>query len=196
MEDPGKSVEIEKHTDKPPIESEIETQTHTQKPPDTPNQANEEFETQINELRLQLEAKNNELQREVERRCNLEQRFTDAAKQSTDRIKELVEKSDQDDIRLSDLKKKFEMFTRETSSMIENFTTNREVLTSQLLELRQENDYLLGKFISRSRDMQSDVIDLPQTIEELQFLCLTLNEKLILVSSAKEQLEETLMQIK
>ena len=61
-------------------------------------------------------------------------------------------------------------------------------------ELRKENDYLLGKFIGKSRDLQSEAIDLPQTVDELQFHCLTLNEKLILATLAKEQLEEAMMQ--
>jgi len=145
-------------------------------------------------LEAKLEVVNNELEREVQRRCDLEQRFTEEAKRSTDQIEELIAKSDQDDAKLQELKKKFELYSHETSSMIENFTTNREVLTSQLLDLRQENDYLLGKYIGKSRDLQNGEIDLPQTVEELQFHCLTLNEKLILATLAKEQLEEALIQ--
>lgn len=152
-----------------------------------------ELEKQTSALKNRLATISNELEREVQRRCDLEQRFTEEAKRSTDQIEELIAKSDQDDAKLSELKKKFDLYSRETSSMIENFTTNREVLTSQLLDLRQENDYLLGKFIGKSRELQNEQINLPQTVEELQFHCLTLNEKLILATLAKEQLEETLM---
>lgn len=152
-----------------------------------------ELEKQVSALKTKCESINNELEREVERRRDLEQRFSEEAKRSSDQIAELIAKSNQDDIKLSELKNKFESYTRETSSMLENFTTNREVLTSQLLDLRQENDYLLGKFISRSRDLQNEEINLPQTVEDLQFHCLTLNEKYILATLAKEQLEETLM---
>lgn len=153
-----------------------------------------DLEKKLSDFKTRLETTNNELEREVQRRCDLEERFTEEAKRSTDQIGELIAKSDQDDVKISELKRKFELYSRETSSMIENFTTNREVLTSQLLDLRQENDYLLGKFIGKSRDLQNGEINLPQTVEELQFHCLTLNEKLILATLAKEQLEETLMQ--
>lgn len=153
-----------------------------------------DLEKQVDGLKSRLETTKNELEREVQRRCDLEERFTEEAKRSTDQIEELIAKSDQDDAKISELKKKFELYSRETSSMIESFTTNREMLTSQLLDLRQENDYLLGKFIGKSRDLQNGEINLPQTVEELQFHCLTLNEKLILATMAKEQLEETLMQ--
>lgn len=153
-----------------------------------------DLEKMLSDLKTRLETTNNELEREVQRRCDLEERFTEEAKRSTDQIEELIAKSDQDDVKIDELKKKFELYSHETSSMIENFTTNREVLTSQLLDLRQENNYLLGKFIGKSRDLQNGEINLPQTVEELQFHCLTLNEKLILATLAKEQLEETLMQ--
>lgn len=153
-----------------------------------------ELEKQLSALKVRIEIINSELEREVQRRCDLEQRFTEEAKRSTDQIEELIAKSDQDDVKLNEIKKKLDLYIHETSSMIESFTTNREVLTSQLLELRQENDYLLGKFIGKSRDLQNEEINLPQTVEELQFHCLTLNEKLILATLAKEQLEETLMQ--
>lgn len=156
--------------------------------------SNADLEKQISASKSRIDLISSELEREVQRRCELEQRFTEEAKRSTDQIEELIAKSDQDDAKLGELESRFELYTRETSSMIENFTTNREVLTSQLLDLRQENDYLLGKFIGKSRDLQNGEINLPQTVEDLQFHCLTLNEKLILATLAKEQLEETLMQ--
>lgn len=144
-------------------------------------------------LKTKLETNTNELEREVKRRVDLEQQFTEEAKRTTDQIEELIAKSDRDDAKLNELKKRFELYSRETSSMIESFTTNREILTSQLLELRKENDYLLGKYMGKARDLQSEEINLPQNVEELQFHCLTLNEKLILATLAKERLEETLI---
>lgn len=152
-----------------------------------------DMERELSALKTKLETNHNELEREVQRRVDLEQRFTEEAKRTTDQIEELIAKSDRDDAKLNELKKKFDLCSRETSSMIENFTTNREILTSQLLELKKENDYLLGKFIGKARDLQSEEINLPQSVEELQFHCLTLNEKLILATLAKERLEETLM---
>lgn len=148
----------------------------------------------LSALGAKLQLTKDELEREVQRRVDLEQRFTEEAKRTTDQIEELISKSESDDARLNELRKRFELYSRETSSMIENFTTSREVLASQLLELRQENDYLLGKYLTKSRDLQSADIDLPQNVEELQFHCLTLHEKLILSTMAKERLEETLMQ--
>lgn len=145
-------------------------------------------------LKAEIESSRIELEREVQKRVDLEQRFTEEAKRATDQIEELIANSDCDDAKLTELRRRFDLYTRETSTMIENFTTNRELLASQLTELRKENDYLLGKYLSKARDLQSAEIDLPQNVEELQFHCLTLNEKLILATMAKERLEETLVQ--
>lgn len=155
---------------------------------------NHKLKERIDTLETRLKNITNELEREVQRRCDLEQRFSEEAKRSTDQIDELVAKSRQDDAKLSELESKFESYVNETSSMIENFTTNREILTSQLLELRKENDHLLGRYIEKGREMQNNEINLPQTVEDLQFHCLMLNEKLLLATLAKEQLEETLIQ--
>lgn len=198
-----RSIERTETTTTTPPQSDEQTQFMSSCKSDDKHQVDTE-EAQKNEhksiqlelatLRTKLDSVNNELEREVQRRCDLEQRFSEEAKRSTDQIEELIAKSDQDDARIGELRKRFDLYSRETASMIESFTTNREILTSQLLELRQENDYLLGKYIGKSRDLQNSEINLPQTVEELQFHCLTLNEKLILATLAKEQLETTLMQ--
>lgn len=152
------------------------------------------LEEELNAFKTKFESVSNELEREVQRRCDLEQRFTEEAKRSTDQIEELIAKSDQDDSKLNELGKKLERYTSETASMINKFTINKGVLEHELSQLRKENDWLLAKYIEKSRDLQASEIDLPQTVEALQWHCLNLNEKLILATIAKEHLEETLIQ--
>lgn len=153
-----------------------------------------ELERQVESLTNKLGSSKAELEREIQRRVDLEQRYTEEAKRTSDQIEALIVKADQDDAKYNELKRKFDMYTRETSSMIENFITNRELLASQLIEMRRENDHLLGKYLSKANDLQNAEINLPQTVEELQFYCLTLNEKLILATLAKERLEEAMVQ--
>lgn len=167
-------------------------QTQTQIESQAEPQPQSEAQTDSVKLEEEIVALKNKITILSNEKCDLEQRLAEESKRCADQIEELIAKSNQDDQSLSELKRRFELYSRETSSMIENFTTNREVLTSQLMELRQENDYLLAKFVGKSRDLQNAEVDLPQTTEELQFLCLTLNEKLILATMAKEELEETL----
>lgn len=153
-----------------------------------------ELEENVKNLQMKLDNQRNELEREVQRRFEMEQRFTEDAKRSSDQIEELISKSNQDDAKIMEFHKRIEYYAEETSSMIESFTTNREVLSSQLQQLRYENDFLLGKFLAKSRDLQNEVIDLPQTVDELQFYCLRITEKLILATLARERLEESLVQ--
>ena len=108
-------------------------------------------------------------------------------------MQEFITKSTDVDAKCDELRKRVECYDRNSSTMSVNFTTNRELLTSQLLELKNQNDYLLGRYLSRAQELQNAEIDLPQSVEELQFHCLNLNEKLILVTMAKERLEEALV---
>lgn len=175
------------------IDSKASKQLHDEL--EKAKEENLELRKKIENLQIKLDNNRNELEREVQKRCEMEQGFTEDAKRSSDQIEELISKSNQDDNRISDFEKRIEFFAKETSSMIESFTTNREMLTSQLQELRYENDFLLGKFLAKNRELQNEVIDLPQTVDELQFHCLNLSERLILATLAKERLEETLTQL-
>lgn len=153
-----------------------------------------ELQKKVDALTNKLDINRNELEREVQKRCEMEQGFTEDAKRSSDQIEELIAKSNQDDAKISDFEKRIEYYAEETSSMIESFTTSRETLSSQMQHLRYENDLLLGKFLAKNRELQNEIINLPQTVEELQFYCLNLSERLILATLAKERLEETIMQ--
>lgn len=153
-----------------------------------------EVEHSKQEFKNRIKSLEDELEREVQKRCELEERFTEEARRSCDQIAELIAKSDQDDVRLNELKRKFDAFIRENTVILESHQKNREVFTKKIHELRRENDFLLGKFITQSQEIQDDEINLPQKVEDLQFHCLTLRENLILATMAKERLEQTLLQ--
>lgn len=58
--------------------------------------------------------------------------------------------------------------------------------------LKNENDALLGRNIPKSREMQSEIINLPQDLNEIHFYLLKLKEEFITTLVAKERNEETL----
>lgn len=84
----------------------------------------------------------------------------------------------------------FEELGRETSEQIAQFSSHKEDLCREVARLSRENDLLLGRNIAKSRQLLQQVIDLPQDLNELQFLILKLQEELITTSVAKERLEE------
>ncbi|CDW53278.1 FYVE zinc finger family protein [Trichuris trichiura] len=73
-----------------------------------------------------------------------------------------------------------------------------EVLSSRLKSeekfqsLSKKYDALLGRHRQRSQQLQAEVINLPQTVDELHILCLQLKEELLESRIAEEHLEESL----
>ncbi|KAL3222241.1 hypothetical protein MRX96_050046 [Rhipicephalus microplus] len=72
-------------------------------------------------------------------------------------------------------------------------------LHAQLVRLRdeaerlsRENQQLLGRYVAKARQLQDQPINLPDSLEELRFQCLQLQEDLIKVQLDKETLEENL----
>lgn len=85
----------------------------------------------------------------------------------------------------------FEELGRETSEQIARFSGHKEDLCREVARLSRENDNLLGRNIAKSRDMQSQIIDLPQDINEIHFFLLKMQEDFITTLVAKEKLEES-----
>lgn len=88
------------------------------------------------------------------------------------------------------LSEMFEQLSKESSDKISHLVSNKEDLCREVVRLSRENDALLGRNIAKSREMQSEIIDLPQDVNELQFRILKLQEELITTLVAKERNEE------
>ncbi|XP_077510898.1 rab GTPase-binding effector protein 1-like isoform X4 [Amblyomma americanum] len=65
-------------------------------------------------------------------------------------------------------------------------------LRDQAQRLEDENNQLLGRYVAKARQLQDEPINLPDSLEELRFQCLQLQEDLIKVQLDKETLEENL----
>ncbi|EEC10028.1 conserved hypothetical protein, partial [Ixodes scapularis] len=65
-------------------------------------------------------------------------------------------------------------------------------LKDKALRVEQDNHQLLGRYVVRARALQDQPINLPDSMEDLRFQYLQLQEDLIKVQLDKEKLEETL----
>merc|ERR1719402_241912 len=73
---------------------------------------------------------------------------------------------------------------------LRTLTTDREKIVRELRRLQDENDNLVGKHSALADAMASEVINLPDSQEEMQLLLLTYREDLIRAKIAKERAEE------
>ena len=158
-------------------------------------------EMQYNEVVMGLQLENNEktikqirdeLRKEQNFRSELEEKFNEDAKRTEKDIRDLCLRVDESQRNNDLLIKSHTELRKEANDIIANLMNQMEETNKELHRIQTDNNILLGKFIARSQVLQSEPIDLPQDIDEMQFYCLKLREELITTLVAKERNEETL----
>lgn len=86
----------------------------------------------------------------------------------------------------------FDNFECDVNLQLAQVTERKEESKRNVNRLKNENDALLGRNIAKSREMQSEIINLPQDLNEIHFYLLKLKEDFITTLVAKERNEETL----
>lgn len=76
-------------------------------------------------------------------------------------------------------------------SHLKRIKSQKDELNRDVERLRSENNILLARNIAKSREMQSEIINLPQDLNEIHFYLLKLKEDFITTLVAKERNEET-----
>ena len=82
--------------------------------------------------------------------------------------------------------------TEASRSDLQTLTKDREKIVRELKRLQAENDNLVGKHSVLSEQMASEMINLPDTMEDMQLLLLTYREDLIAAKLGKERADEKL----
>lgn len=133
-----------------------------------------------------------DLQQEQAYREEMEQKFTEGSKESEIKVNDLFKKQEESEKILSQIRKDYESCCKEFVEYQKKFGAERESLKSDLTRLQNDNKMLLGKHIAKAQQMTNEDIDLPNSLEDLQFYCLQKQEELITTVAAKESMEESL----
>ncbi len=158
-------------------------------------------EMQYNEVVLSLQLETNEkiikqlrdeLKKEQTFRSELEEKFNEDAKRAEKEIRDLCLRVDESHKSINALNISHNELRKEANDIISNLMSQMEESNKELHRISRDNDSLLGKYIAKSQVLQSEPIDLPQDIDEMQFYCLKLREELITTLVSKERNEETL----
>ena len=75
---------------------------------------------------------------------------------------------------------------------VSTLSRDREKIVRELKRLQTENDNLVGRHSVLSEQMASEVINLPDSMEDMQLLLLTFREDIIAAKLGKERAEERL----
>ncbi|XP_015784514.1 rab GTPase-binding effector protein 1 [Tetranychus urticae] len=146
---------------------------------------------QLNDSEAVLKSRRDDLRREEAFRAELEEKFAEEAKEIELQINQLRERFDSSATELAEIRNILTNYYAEASEKIISLTSSKEEMNRQIEKLAAENELLLGKHIAKSDELQSEVIDLPEKMEDMQFYCLKLREDLITALVAKERKEET-----
>ncbi|XP_075745112.1 rab GTPase-binding effector protein 1 isoform X2 [Rhipicephalus microplus] len=133
-----------------------------------------------------------DLSRERDYRQQLEQRFADSATDVQQQVSELQSRLGASEAALAETQQAHAECSQQANEELSRLHAQLVRLRDEAERLSRENQQLLGRYVAKARQLQDQPINLPDSLEELRFQCLQLQEDLIKVQLDKETLEENL----
>uniref|UniRef100_A0A6B0VEW5 Putative non-specific serine/threonine protein kinase n=1 Tax=Ixodes ricinus TaxID=34613 RepID=A0A6B0VEW5_IXORI len=151
-------------------------------------QVQRDLERHIKELAVTRQ----DLSHERSFRQGLEQRFADSATDVRHQVCELQERLQAAESILEEARQAQLACVSDTRYHVSQLKEHLTQLSEKNQRVEQDNHQLLGRYVVRARALQDQPINLPDSMEDLRFQYLQLQEDLIKVQLDKEKLEETL----
>ncbi|XP_018346714.1 PREDICTED: rab GTPase-binding effector protein 1 isoform X1 [Trachymyrmex septentrionalis] len=148
------------------------------------------LEKQLLDSQRMLQAQKEDLAKEVEFRKEMEEKWNEKKEEHKIKVAELTVTSQTAQQNLLELKKTFEQIQRNVSEELIKLTRGREEVQRHLTALQMENENLVGKHSKHSQQLQSESINMPNTVEELHMSLLKMREDLITAKVAQEVAQE------
>ncbi|XP_011860539.1 PREDICTED: rab GTPase-binding effector protein 1 isoform X1 [Vollenhovia emeryi] len=149
-----------------------------------------DLEKQLLDFQRMLQAQKEDLAKEVEFRKEMEEKWNEKKEEHKIKVAELTVTSQTAQQNLLELKKTFEQMQRSVSEELSKLTRGREEVQRHLTALQMENENLVGKHSKHSQQLQSESINMPNTVEELHISLLKVREDLITAKVAQEVAQE------
>lgn len=130
-------------------------------------------------LRKDIERYNGELAKEAQLRQDLESKWQEKRDKYKQQVQQLEKKVEYNEKELAALQRHYTTFKEEVNNEFLKLTNERETIHRHLTTLQDDNDILAGRYMASSEEMQNQLIDLPNTVEELQEILLQSHQSLI-----------------
>ena len=138
---------------------------------------------QLQEEKLQLEKQLAKSREEAERLSNLikdmEHKWTEVAKDYEKQVDILFGNIEELQSQLKAVNQAFKQFRNQAQETLRQMHFDRKTVSTELIRLQEENDFLVGKHSLHAEQLQNEMINLPDNLQELQYVCLNLREDLI-----------------
>lgn len=130
-------------------------------------------------LRKDIERFNEESAKEAALRRDLEEKWQEKRDKYKEHVNQLTNKVEYNERELATLQKHYGTFKEEVNEELTKLTAERESVHRHLNTLQDDNDFLAGRYLASSEEMENQLIDLPSTVEELQETLLQSHQSLI-----------------
>lgn len=140
----------------------------------------------VQQLEKSVERMKEELAKEGAMRADLETQWQlkrEDHKAEVQRLNEQTAKAEQE---LAALRKDYGQLKQTVNDELQKLTEEREQVYRHLEVLQKDNEFLSGKYLDNSEMLKDQEINLPQSIDELHELVLTLHENLIVTKAGCE----------
>ncbi|XP_044758932.1 rab GTPase-binding effector protein 1 [Coccinella septempunctata] len=138
-----------------------------------------------------VERHKEELLKEIGFRKEMEEKWNEKREELKIQVAELTKNTEHAEMDLKELRQIFDQRCHEFKMSLSKLTKDREKMCHELQTLQLENENLVGKYTMHSQELQSQVINLPDTVQELHELILKNNQELIIAKIGKENAEAT-----
>lgn len=130
-------------------------------------------------LRKDIERLNEESAKEAALRRDLEEKWQEKRDKYKEHVTKLTSAVEHNERELAALQKHYSTFKDEVNEELTKLTAERESVHRHLNTLQDDNDFLAGRYLASSEEMENQLIDLPSTVEELQETLLQSHQSLI-----------------
>ncbi|XP_058979799.1 rab GTPase-binding effector protein 1-like [Musca domestica] len=133
----------------------------------------------LEKLKKQLEEIQKELEKEAELRAVLENQWQEKREAHKNEVHVLREQVTSNEQQLLELQQKFLETKDEVSRQLQRLGEEREKVNKHLELLQADNDFLSGRYLATAEEIESQYINLPNNVEELQEIILRQQQDLI-----------------
>ncbi|XP_043645368.1 rab GTPase-binding effector protein 1 [Drosophila teissieri] len=134
---------------------------------------------QVDLLQKQLVESRETLVKEAALRKDLEDQWQEKRESHKSEVQSLRDQAKTNEQRLLDMQQKFLETKDEVIKQIQRVTDDRERVNKQLETLQADNDFLSGRYLATSEEIDNQYINLPNTVVDLHELILRQQSELI-----------------
>jgi len=149
---------------------------------------------QLREEKMSLEKQLAKSREDAESMSNLvkdmEHKWTEVAKDYEKQVTSLHSNIEESQGQLTSVHSAYKQFRNQAQETLRQLHFDRQSVSTELFRLQEENDYLVGKHSQHAEQLQNETINLPDNLQELQYVVLNLREDLIAAKVAKEATEK------